>query len=71
MTQTISQIADIAVRLKAKADKSTSWPVIARKAIEAKGIRFKADIERLAPQVLAELRKRANSTRGRHAHAHS
>lgn len=55
MAADIGSLADAAVRMKARSDKSVGWPLAAIKAIEGSGIRHKPDVDRLKTKVLEEL----------------
>lgn len=58
MGTSVTEIADLAVKLRPSYAKHVGWPVIAARAVEGKGIRNEADVKRLSKLVVTELGRR-------------
>ncbi len=61
---TISELADAALRVKARSAQHVGMPLAAKKAINGKGIFADADVKRLTRKVMSELGSRKSRTKG-------
>ncbi len=58
MGASVTEIADLAVKLRLTYSKHIRWPTLAARAVEGKGIRNASDIKRLSKEVVSELGRR-------------